>query len=677
MSQDNPLLQHFEHPPFSKIKNEHFKPAIEQALEDARKDINSIAEQSAEPTFKNTLEALEFAGDQLGKVTHIFFNLNSAETNPEIQKTAQEMSPLLSEFSNDLLLNEKLFARIKSVYDQKNELDLNHEQERLLDKVYKNFTRNGANLEKEKQAKLRDIDKQLSQLSLQFGENVLAETNAFELHIEDEKELDGLPDSVKESAQQIAKEKEVSGFILTLDFPTYLPVMKFAKNRHLREKMLKGFGSKAFKDNEYNNTENVLKIVKLRYERAQLLGFETHADFVLQERMAKSPKNVMSFLDEILTKAKPAAQKEFDQLKAFAKETDDIEDFQKWDQAYYSEKLKQEKFDLNEDELKEYFELNNVIDGLFKVAHKLYQVNFKQNKNIDVYHEDVLVYDVTDDHGKFLATFYADFHPRAGKRDGAWMTTYKDQYVKNGKEERPQVSIVCNFTKPSAKQPSLLTFMEVTTLFHEFGHALHAMLADTIYPSLSGASVYWDFVELPSQLMENWCFESDALELFAKHYKTGKIISQELIEKIRKSANFMEGMQTIRQVSFGQLDMSWHNLNPSEITDVKAHEKKAFEETSLLPDISSNCMSTAFGHIFQGGYSAGYYSYKWAEVLDADAFELFKEKGIFDAETAQMFKENVLQQGGTKDPMELYKNFRGQEPNPDALLKRAGLLETE
>ncbi|PJX20761.1 peptidase M3 [Psychroflexus sp. S27] len=677
MSQDNPLLQHFEYPPFSKIKNEHFKPAIEQALKDARKDITTIAEQSAEPTFKNTLEALEFAGDQLGKVTRIFFNLNSAETNPEIQKTAQEVSPLLSEFSNDLLLNEKLFARIKSIYNQKSELDLNDEQERLLDKVYKNFTRNGANLEKEKQAQLRDIDKQLSQLSLQFGENVLAETNAFELHIEDEKELDGVPESVKDSAQALAKEKEVSGYILTLDFPTYLPVMKFAKNRSLREKMLKGIGAKAFKDNEYNNTENVLKIVKLRYERAQLLGFETHADFVLQERMAKTPENVMSFLNEILTKAKPAAIKEFDELKSFAEKTDQITDFQKWDQAYYSEKLKQEKFDLNEDELKEYFELNNVIDGLFKVAHKLYQVNFKKNKTIDVYHEDVLVFDVTDDNGKFLATFYADFHPRAGKRDGAWMTTYKDQYVKDGKEERPQVSIVCNFTKPSAKQPSLLTFMEVTTLFHEFGHALHAMLANTVYPSLSGASVYWDFVELPSQLMENWCYEHEALELFAKHYKTEEVIPQELIEKIRKSSNFMEGLQTIRQVSFGQLDMSWHNLNPSKITDVKAHENKAFKETSLLPDIPTNCMSTAFGHIFQGGYSAGYYSYKWAEVLDADAFELFKEKGIFDSETAQKFKENVLQQGGTKDPMELYKNFRGQEPNPDALLRRAGLLENK
>ncbi|SDZ94839.1 M3 family metallopeptidase [Psychroflexus halocasei] len=677
MSQDNPLLQHFEYPPFSKIKNKHFKPAIEQALKDARKDITTIAEQSAEPTFKNTLEALEFAGDQLGKVTRIFFNLNSAETNPEIQKTAQEVSPLLSEFSNDLLLNEKLFARIKSIYNQKSELDLNHEQERLLDKVYKNFTRNGANLEKEKQAQLRDIDKQLSQLSLQFGENVLAETNAFELHIEDEKELDGVPESVKDSAQTLAKEKEVLGYILTLDFPTYLPVMKFAKSRNLREKMLKGFGAKAFKDNEYNNTENVLKIVKLRYERAQLLGFETHADFVLQERMAKTPENVMSFLNEILTKAKPAAIKEFDELKSFAEKTDQITDFQKWDQAYYSEKLKQEKFDLNEDELKEYFELNNVIDGLFKVAHKLYQVNFKKNKTIDVYHEDVLVFDVTDDNGKFLATFYADFHPRAGKRDGAWMTTYKDQYVKDGKEERPQVSIVCNFTKPSAKQPSLLTFMEVTTLFHEFGHALHAMLANTFYPSLSGASVYWDFVELPSQLMENWCYEHEALELFAKHYKTEEVIPQELIEKIRKSSNFMEGLQTIRQVSFGQLDMSWHNLNPCEITDVKAHENKAFKETSLLPDIPTNCMSTAFGHIFQGGYSAGYYSYKWAEVLDADAFELFKEKGIFDSETAQKFKENVLQQGGTKDPMELYKNFRGQEPNPDALLRRAGLLENK
>ncbi|MGO3238649.1 MAG: M3 family metallopeptidase, partial [Psychroflexus halocasei] len=606
-----------------------------------------------------------------------FFNLNSAETNPEIQKTAQEVSPLLSEFSNDLLLNEKLFARIKSIYNQKSELDLNDEQERLLDKVYKNFTRNGANLEKEKQAQLRDIDKQLSQLSLQFGENVLAETNAFELHIEDEKELDGVPESVKDSAQALAKEKEVSGYILTLDFPTYLPVMKFAKNRSLREKMLKGIGAKAFKDNEYNNTENVLKIVKLRYERAQLLGFETHADFVLQERMAKTPENVMSFLNEILTKAKPAAIKEFDELKSFAEKTDQITDFQKWDQAYYSEKLKQEKFDLNEDELKEYFELNNVIDGLFKVAHKLYQVNFKKNKTIDVYHEDVLVFDVTDDNGKFLATFYADFHPRAGKRDGAWMTTYKDQYVKDGKEERPQVSIVCNFTKPSAKQPSLLTFMEVTTLFHEFGHALHAMLANTVYPSLSGASVYWDFVELPSQLMENWCYEHEALELFAKHYKTEEVIPQELIEKIRKSSNFMEGLQTIRQVSFGQLDMSWHNLNPSQINDVKAHENKAFKETSLLPDIPTNCMSTAFGHIFQGGYSAGYYSYKWAEVLDADAFELFKEKGIFDSVTAQKFKENVLQQGGTKDPMELYKNFRGQEPNPDALLRRAGLLENK
>lgn len=677
MSQDNPLLQHFEYPPFSKIKNKHFKPAIEQALKDARKDITTIAEQSAEPTFKNTLEALEFAGDQLGKVTRIFFNLNSAETNPEIQKTAQEVSPLLSEFSNDLLLNEKLFARIKSIYNQKSELELNDEQKKLLDKVYKNFTRNGANLEKEKQAQLRDIDKQLSQLSLQFGENVLAETNAFELHIEDEKELDGVPESVKDSAQALAKEKEVSGYILTLDFPTYLPVMKFAKNRSLREKMLKGFGAKAFKDNEYNNTENVLKIVKLRYERAQLLGFETHADFVLQERMAKTPENVMSFLNEILTKAKPAAIKEFDELKSFAEKTDQITDFQKWDQAYYSEKLKQEKFDLNEDELKEYFELNNVIDGLFKVAHKLYQVNFKKNKTIDVYHEDVLVFDVTDDNGKFLATFYADFHPRAGKRDGAWMTTYKDQYVKDGKEERPQVSIVCNFTKPSAKQPSLLTFMEVTTLFHEFGHALHAMLANTVYPSLSGASVYWDFVELPSQLMENWCYEHEALELFAKHYKTEEVIPQELIEKIRKSSNFMEGLQTIRQVSFGQLDMSWHNLNPSKITDVKAHENKAFKETSLLPDIPTNCMSTAFGHIFQGGYSAGYYSYKWAEVLDADAFELFKEKGIFDSETAQKFKENVLQQGGTKDPMELYKNFRGQEPNPNALLRRAGLLESK
>lgn len=674
MQHENPLLQHFEYPPFSKIKDEHFKPAIEQALTEARQDIDEITEQSSEPNFENTLEALEFAGEQLGKVISIFFNLNSAETNPEIQKIAQEVSPLLSEFSNDLLLNETLFKRIKTVYENKKEFNLDHEQERLLDKVYKNFTRNGANLPQEKQDQLREIDKELSQLSLQFGENVLAETNAFELHIEAESELEGIPESVKESAREIAKEKELSGYILTLDFPTFLPVMKFAKNRKLREKMLKGFGSKAFKDNALNNTDNVLNIVKLRYNRAQLLGFKTHADFVLQERMAKSPENVTSFLDEILVKAKPAAQKEFNELKTYAEKKGQITDFQKWDQSFYAEKLKQEKFDLNEDELKVYFELNNVINGLFKVAHKLYQVNFKLNKDIDVYHKDVLAYDATTDDGKFIATFYADFHPRPGKRDGAWMTTYKDQYVKNGKEERPQVSIVCNFTKPSAKQPSLLTFMEVTTLFHEFGHALHAMLGNTTYPSLSGASVYWDFVELPSQLMENWCYEPEALELFAKHYKTGEVIPQNLIDKIRKSANFMEGMQTIRQVSFGQLDMAWHNVNPSEIKDVKAHEQKAFADTDLLPDIATNCMSTAFGHIFQGGYSAGYYSYKWAEVLDADAFELFKEKGIFDTETAQKFKENILQQGGTKDPMELYKNFRGQEPHPDALLKRAGLL---
>ena len=675
MSTDNPLLQNFDHPPFSKIKNEHFLPAFEKALEMARADIQQITDNSDSPSFENTIETLEFSGEKLDRVASIFFNLNSAETNPEIQKIAQKVSPKLSEFNNDLLLNEALFEKIKQVFKNQSDFNLNHEQARLLDKVYKNFTRNGANLDSEKQAELREIDKKLAKLSLTFGENVLAETNNFELHLLDEKELEGVPESVKESAAELAKSKDKSGFILTLDFPTFLPVMKFAKNRKLREQMLKGFGSKAFKDNEYNNEAIVLEISKLRYQRAQLLGFENHADFVLQERMAKSETKVQKFLDDILVKAKPAAKKEFDELADFALKTDNIQSLQKWDNAFYTEKLKQAKFDLDEAKLKPYFEINNVIDGMFKIANMLYGLQFEQSSEIDVYHEDVVTYKVKDEQNSYLATLYADFHPRAGKRDGAWMTIYKNQFKKSGNNERPQVSIVCNFTKPTQKQPSLLTFNEVTTLFHEFGHALHAMNANTTYPSLSGASVYWDFVELPSQLMENWCYEKEALELFAKHYETDEVIPQEFIDKIRKSANFMEGMQTIRQVSFGKLDMAWHAINPKDVEDVKAHEVEAFKATDLFPDISTNCMSTAFGHIFQGGYSAGYYSYKWAEVLDADAFEYFKSQGIFNKNVAQSFKENILMQGGTVDPMELYEKFRGQKPNPDALLKRAGLLK--
>ncbi|WP_289022705.1 M3 family metallopeptidase [uncultured Salegentibacter sp.] len=672
---NNPLLEKFDHAPFSKISNQHFKPAILKGIEIAREEINAISTNNTEATFANTIEALEYSGEKLDRLTSIFFNLNSAETNEEIQQIAQEVSPLLSEFRNDIILNRALFERVKAVYNKKDQLKLNTEQKTLLERKYKAFARNGANLPIEKQNKLRDIDKKLSKLSLDFGQNVLAETNKFELQITNETELKGLPESFKEEAAQVAASKEKEGWIFTLEYPSYLPFMKYAENRELRKQMALAFGAKGFHGDELDNQENVLQIAKLRFERAQLLGYKTHAHFVLEERMAETPEKVSSFLEEILEKAKPAAKREFTELENFAKDLDGIDQLQKWDAAFYSEKLKQKLFNLDDEKLKPYFKLENVIDGVFTVAHKLYGLSFQEIFDVDRYHEDVKIYRVLDENNKEMALFYADFHPRPGKRDGAWMTGYKPQFKKYGKDERPHISIVCNFTKPSKKQPSLLTFNEVTTLFHEFGHALHGILGDTQYPSLSGANVYWDFVELPSQLLENWCYEKEALQLFAKHYETGEVIPMELIQKIKESANFQEGMATLRQLSFGMLDLSWHGIDPSAIEDVKTHEDNAFERTKLFPNVTENCMSTAFSHIFQGGYSAGYYSYKWAEVLDADTFEYFQQNGIFSREIANKFKTNILSQGGTDHPMTLYKKFRGKEPKPDALLKRAGLIE--
>ncbi|CAM4183870.1 M3 family metallopeptidase [Gillisia hiemivivida] len=677
MNTYNPLLQDFDFAPFSKLKTEHFKPAILEAIELAKSEIKEISDSTSTPTFKNTVETLEFSGKKLDRITSIFFNLNSAETNDEIQKIAQEVSPLLTEFKNDIILDEKLFGRVKAVFNKKESLGLNGEQMMLLDKKYKAFSRNGANLNLEDKTKLREIDKKLSSLSLKFGENVLAEANKFELHITNEADLDGLPDHVKESASEVSNSKNKDGWIFTLEYPSYIPFMKYAKNRELRKTMALAFGAKGFHNDELDNQDNVLQIVKLRFERAKLLGYKSHADFVLEERMAKNPETVNTFLQELLEKARPAAKKEFTKLESFAKDLEGIDQLQKWDAAYFQEKLKQKLFDLDDEILKPYFQLNNVIDGVFTVAKKLYNLTFTEVKNIDVYHEDVKTYQVTDSEGKEVALFYADFHPRAGKRDGAWMTVYKSQEIIDDKNSRPHISIVCNFTKPTKKTPSLLTFNEVTTLFHEFGHALHGMLANTTYPSLSGTSVYWDFVELPSQVLENWCYEPEALQLFAKHYETGEIIPQELIDKIKKASNFHEGMATLRQISFGMLDMSYHAVDPSEITSIKEHEDGAFAPTKLYPDVKENCMSTSFSHIFQGGYSSGYYSYKWAEVLDADAFEYFKEKGIFDPEVAKKFQETVLSLGGTEEPMTLYKRFRGKEPQPDALLKRAGLLEKQ
>jgi Zn-dependent oligopeptidase len=674
----NILLQKFDAKldtaPFSKINNDDYLPAFQEAIVLAKAEIDAIANNTENPTFGNTIEALSFSGDTLDRISSIFFNLNSAETSDEMQKIAQEVSPLLSEFGNDVRLNAALFAKVKTVYDQRDSLDLNPEQTTLLDKQYKSFSRNGANLPEEKKNQLREIDKELSKLSLQFGENVLAETNAFELHLTDDKDLAGLPEGTIEAARSLAKAQEKEGWIFTLDHPSYIPFVTYADNRELRKKMAIAFGARCFQNNEFDNQEIVLKITKLRFERANLLGYKTHAHFVLEERMAESPEKVLSFSNDLLAKAKPAAQKEFDQLSAFAKDLDGIEQLEKWDGAYYSEKLKQQLFNLDDEKLKPYFQLEKVLNGAFTIAGKLFGLTFNEVFDIDKYHEEVTTYEVTDKNNELVAVFYADFFPRKGKRNGAWMTSFKSQYVKDGINERPHISNVCNFTKPTETKPSLLTFNEVTTLFHEFGHGLHGMLANTVYPNLSGTSVYWDFVELPSQIMENWCYEPEALALFAKHYETGEVIPQEYVEKIKESASFQEGLATMRQLSFGLLDMAWHGQDPTNITNIKAFETEQFASTQLYPDVKENAMSTAFSHIFQGGYSSGYYSYKWAEVLDADAFDYFLEEGIFNTDVAEKFKENVLSKGGTEHPMILYKRFRGQEPKPDALLKRAGLL---
>ena len=659
--------------PFSLIKLSDYKDNFKACIEKAKTEIDEIIQNSGEPTFENCIAALDFAGQELERLSSTFFNLNSAETSNEMQKIAQEVSPWLTEFSNDITLNEDLFKKVKAVYDIKNTLQLTVEQQTLLDKKYKGFVRNGALLNEEQKKKLREIDTQLAKLKLTFGENVLAETNNYQLHITNESDLKGLPDGAKEAAADLAKSKDLEGWVFTLDFPSYLPFVTYVDNRELRKEISIAYGKKAFQNNEFDNQQNVKDIVRLRHERANLLGYKSHADFVLEERMAKNPEKVKSFLNDLLEKAKPAAEREFTELTAFANELDGIDQLEKWDSAYYSEKLKQKKFNLDDEKLKPYFKLENVLNGAFTIAEKLYGITFKEVFDIDKYHEDVKTYEVLDFEGNFVSLFYADFFPRKGKRNGAWMTSYKSQFIKNGINERPHISNVCNFTPPTKTKPSLLTFNEVTTLFHEFGHGLHGMLANTTYPSLSGTSVYWDFVELPSQVMENWCYQPEALALFAKHYETGEIIPQEYVDKIKESSNFLEGMATLRQLSFGMLDMAYHGCVQT-IDNVKTFEEKAFENTKLYPDVAENCMSTSFSHIFQGGYSSGYYSYKWAEVLDADAFAYFEEKGIFNKEVATKFKEYVLSKGGTEHPMELYKKFRGHEPTPDALLKRAGLV---
>ena len=677
----NPLLETnqnpFHTPSFSKIKNEHYKPAIVALIDSSKKEIDDIANMSESPSFANTVEPLEFSGKQLDRASSIFFNLNSAETSDEMQAIARELSPLLTEFSNDVLLNEQLFKKVKSVYDNTDRGSLNAEQKTLLEKTYKGFVRNGALLNDEQKKNLRAIDVELSQLSLQFGEHVLAETNKYALVLDNEEQLKGLPDYAIEQAAQDAIDKGHEGkWVITLDYPSYVPFMTYAQNRELRKELSIAFASKSFKGDELDNQETVKKIVKLRNDRAKLLGYKTHADFVLEERMAESAEKVLNFLDEIQKHGIEAAKNDAKEVEAFAKELDGIEKLERWDFGYYSEKLKMKKYSIDDEKLKPYFKLENVVDGVFKTAEKLFGLTFKKNDEIEVYHPDVTAYEVRNEKGEHMAVFYADFFPRPGKRAGAWMTLFAGQYKDKNGDHRPLVSNVCNFTKPGKSKPSLLTFNEVTTLFHEFGHALHGILSNVQYESLSGPSVYWDFVELPSQILENWCYEKECLDLFAKHYETGETIPTDLVDKIKESANFLEGYQTMRQLGFGKLDMAWHGQDNSSLTSVSDFERDILKNTEVLAPIDGTNMSCSFSHIFQGGYAAGYYSYKWAEVLDADAFEYFKENGIFNKEIADKFKNNILSKGGSEHPMTLYKRFRGQEPDVKALLRRAGLIST-
>ena len=678
----NPLLTKFDTPfdvpPFSEIEEKHYLQGIDDALEEAKKEIDLIIESDDEPSFENVIEALEKSGEKLGRNSSILFNLNSAETNEEIQKITQEVSPKLSAFNSEVKQNEKLFQKVKLIYDQRANLALNYEQQKLLSETYLDFVRRGVELEGKKKERFKEISIELSKLSLSYSENLLAETNSYELVLEDKADLSGLPSDVVERAASLAKEKGQEGkWIFTLQAPSYIPFLEYADSRALREKLYKAYMSKCFKKDEQDNQEIVLNTIRLKSELAALLGYPTFGHYVLEQRMAENPVNVKSFLNDLLEKSLPKAKEEVEEIKAFMKEEGADHDLQRWDWAYYSEKLRKAKYQLDDETVKPYFKLENVISGVFQTAEKLFGISFEENPNIPVYHEDVKAYEVRNEVNEVVAVFLADFFPRPGKRGGAWMTSFRNQKKVSNERVVPQVSIVCNFTPSSEGSPSLLKFNEVTTLFHEFGHALHGMLADTQYGSLSGTNVYWDFVELPSQIMENWCYEKECLDLFANHFETGELIPVDLIKKIKNSSTYHEAYATIRQVSFGLLDMAWHSLSTEEaasISDVDKFERDAFEPTELFPKVVDTNMSVQFGHIFAGGYAAGYYSYKWAEVLDADAFSVFQEKGVFDKSTAASFQENVLSKGGTKHPMELYKAFRGKEPSTTALLKRAGLV---
>lgn len=674
----NPFLNPYTTPhgtvPFHLIKTEHYEPALQEGMKEQNAEIDAIVNNSEKPTFSNTIVTLEKSGALLERVTTVLFNLMSAETNDDMHALAEKMMPALSNHSNNISLNEKLFARIKEVYEQKEQLGLNREEERLLEKTYDSFVRNGANLSEKDKETFRQLNTELSMLTLRFSQNLLKETNSYEMPLT-EAQLAGMPASVVEVYAQLAKEKGKEGFIATLDAPSFVPFMKYCNDRALRQQLYMAYNTQCTHDNEYNNMEIVKQLVNIRMSLAQLLGFPDYADYVLKKRMAETTDAVYGLLDQLLEAYTPTAQKEVAEVEALARELEGA-DFRlmPWDWAYYSEKLKNRKFDWDEEELRPYFELSQVEKGVFGLATRLYGISFRENKEIPVYHPDVKAYEVFDRDGTYLAVLYTDFHPRAGKRSGAWMTSYKEQWKENGTNSRPHVSVTMNFTKPSAEKPALLSFSEVTTFLHEFGHALHGIFADTTYQSMSGTNVYWDFVELPSQIMENFAIEEEFLHTFAMHYQTGEPLPPEMIRKIVDASNFNVAYACLRQVSFGLLDMAWYTRKEAFEGDVRAYEKEAWKKAQILPAVEGTCMSVQFSHIMAGGYSAGYYSYKWAEVLDADAFSLFKEKGIFNKEVASSFRKNILSKGGTEHPMALYKRFRGQEPSIRALLKRNGII---
>ena len=676
----NPFFSKYNTPhgtvPFDQIKLEHYEPAIVEGMARQKAEIDAIINNPDEPTFANTVEPYELSGEMLERTTTVFGNQLSANTCDELQELANKLMPMLSEHENDISLNEQLYARIKKVYDNRANEQLNAEQQKLLEDIYIGFTRNGANLNDEQKATFREITKQLSLLSLQFSNNLLKETNDYQMHLTDKADLKGLPESAIEAARETAEEKGLEGWVFTLKAPSYSPFMTYAANRELRQQLYMAYNTRCTHDNAQNNMEVVKQIANLRMQVAQLLGYKTYADYALERRMALDQTHVYKLLNDLLDAYTPTAHKEIEEVQALAQELEG-NDFKlmPWDLGYYSHKLKERKFNLDNEKLRPYFELSNVKKGVFGLATRLYGITFKENKDIPVYHPDVNAYEVFDKDGSFLAVLYTDFHPRAGKQGGAWMTSYKEQWIdrQTGENSRPHISLVMNFTKPTKDKPALLTHGEVNTFLHEFGHSLHGMFANTTYKSLSGTSVFWDFVELPSQFMENYAVEKEFLHTFARHYKTGELLPDELVQSIIDSQNFNVAYACLRQVSFGLLDMAWYTRQEAFDGDVEAYERKAWEKAQVLPQVENTCMSVQFSHIFAGGYAAGYYSYKWAEVLDADAFALFKQNGIFDSSTAASFRENILSKGGTEHPMTLYKRFRGQEPTIDALLIRNGI----